>query len=1072
MEGLLELRPPGIMGKWEERFFRLSYDSFKFYSPDGRSMLGEFPLDQMENVSLEAPELNFVCQGRKSRLRGSPGSHESVIRDWYSKLRSFSGQGPNPGIRDDDDFQDLSPMKPGNMAIKVTSPENTSSPLQVQASPTQKKTRVDMMYEAHQRKLKKLQDKRDKEAEEEKTRLQDEFQRAKSGTRKARGKISQSDVLQTVDRLFNEHKFIRERLVQQRQESERKESERIAETKRMNLPTRTTSEPGLLTAREAGDRLYSDAERRELWRMQARDAQAKDELTMVRIGVKGTSASSMNRCNDLHKEAFARKDKLKKAQEKKEKEEFDAIMKEAVPCGDGRRGVNVARLQVLYDEHQERQKKILQMHNDAVSAQQKEIEVNKIGLKPNKPNNTISSRRNPAPWKDPHYPFNLPKKVNKNEQEQKPAKSAEKPTSPADYALKAIQAAISLRSGVSLDQAKMRNSDYKKLQGLLKKVMQRYTDALHHIQQDPGFASICSRPSQRLFQEHLLPEVEGWTHRLEPDPIRQVEDDLEALLSSAAKAQETLKQDIAPGQPWETEKMCRNPTGVPTAQWAYDPGVKAQAAADTKSLVRYGPGEGPQKRHRHLTDLSRLQLVFPSCDMLQAGLEHILKRFEVVDVRNHFGNPGRLGLRYVEVLVVVIVRDGREQVPHVCELRLEPLHFHNATRRAERFLTDFHENLKRVYKESFNMHVDLNCLQCIARHVLNTYPEGHRLRSFRCHLGRRFGSTVCGWRKALGGGRLLNFQRFREVCYSLNCGEHVTELWQELDPNRGGCISLWELDADAVAVLVKLRTRMLTVLASTQAKGDEDVEETDANVLFARLTSFVRPIQLGSLEQHEFRIVAKPLGLSTQEADKAFACLDHFPGNVHAPPATIDVTDIHWLKRMPNLVYTEAVACAKEANMDAPNIIGSPMTDGSSPLSGPVSAWEAPRTQQTAGPGASPQQKADSGSKKPAKAGKDVIDGAANKQQQVPAAKAPAKGGLSDMGVELGASTENSPNKESTEDAGKLGDLGIDVEDDDDEEDDDEGDYDEDQEEEEAEEEDDDEEDDDEDAAPEGEETW
>ena len=30
--------------------------------------------------------------------------------------------------------------------------------------------------------------------------------------------------------------------------------------------------------------------------------------------------------------------------------------------------------------------------------------------------------------------------------------------------------------------------------------------------------------------------LEGWAHRLEPDPIRQVEDDLEALLTSAAKA--------------------------------------------------------------------------------------------------------------------------------------------------------------------------------------------------------------------------------------------------------------------------------------------------------------------------------------------------------------------------------------------------------------------------------------------------------------------------------------------------------------------------------------------------------
>merc|ERR1719199_1626596 len=116
----------------------------------------------------------------------------------------------------------------------------------------------------------------------------------------------------------------------------------------MNFPTRSHSESALLSAKEAGDRLYSDAERRELWRTQARDAQAKDELTMVKIGVKGTSANSMNRCNDLHKEAAARKDKIEKARIKKDKEEMDALQKDAVPCGDGRRGANLAKLDLLY----------------------------------------------------------------------------------------------------------------------------------------------------------------------------------------------------------------------------------------------------------------------------------------------------------------------------------------------------------------------------------------------------------------------------------------------------------------------------------------------------------------------------------------------------------------------------------------------------------------------------------------------------------------------------------------------------------------------------------------------------
>merc|ERR1719183_815495 len=118
----------------------------------------------------------------------------------------------------------------------------------------------------------------------------------------------------------------------------------------MNLPTRSTSEGSLLTAKEAGDRLYSDAERRELWRTQARDAQAKEELTMVRIGVKGNSTNSMSRCNDLHKEAVLRKDKLDKLRLKKAKEEQDDMAKGAVPCGDGRRGADLSKLDRLHKE--------------------------------------------------------------------------------------------------------------------------------------------------------------------------------------------------------------------------------------------------------------------------------------------------------------------------------------------------------------------------------------------------------------------------------------------------------------------------------------------------------------------------------------------------------------------------------------------------------------------------------------------------------------------------------------------------------------------------------------------------
>jgi len=1049
------------MGKWEEYFFRLDFDSLKYYSADGSDMLGEFPLDTLEKVNLEAAEFNFVCQGRKSRLRDRGGR----TPDWYAKLRSFMPQEPEV-------FEDESPARTQKM------PDVASD---ASAKP---QSRVDMMHERHKQKLDKLQEKREQEATDEKKRLQESGERARGNTLKARGKISPSDVQNTADRLFNEHKFIQERLEQKRMDHEKRETDRIADTKMMNMPTRSTSETNAASAREAGDRLYSDAERRELWKTQARDAQAKDELTMVRVGVKGSSASSQNRCHDLHKEAVAREDKLKKARDKNEKEKADEIKKKAVPCGEGRKGVNLGRIEKMYTEHMERQKKLASLHAEAVLNEQKDIAKNQVAPRANK---TSSARRQPPPWKDAKYPFNLPKKVkDSGDNPQSEVKNSGKPTHRADNALKAIEALISLRAGYL--HYNVRPSDYAVLVTKLKKIMKYYSEALTVIQADSGFASLCSRSSQRLFQEHLLPEVEGWSHRLEPDPIRQVEDDIDALLGSAAKAQASLKEEIAGvhHKVWAVGTVKSHPTGVPMALFAYDPGVKTKEEAETKAKVCYGPGEGVQ-RHRHLTDLSRLQLVFSSCDVLQAGLEHILKRFEVVDVRNHFNTPGRLGQRFVEVLVVVIVKEGREQIPHVCEIRLVPLCFNTAEKKAAPTREEWHNDLERVYAPT---HMDRHAIDCIAEHVLSSRATGHQLKKFRCHLARRFGSTVCAWRKAFGGGRLLNFQRFREVCYSMHCGENVTELWQEMDPNRGGCISLWELDPDSVALLVRTRSRMLGVLSSA-LKADADVEETDANVLFQRLTTFVRPNNLGVLEQHEFRAVAKPLGLTPPEADRVFSCLDHFPGSMHAPPATIDVADIQWLKRITAMVDVEMIAVQA-----AQIAIGLPGLGGSMPIGvtregarrsmrmsrlggdlsgtppgvrasfagaagrasvraslspadggGPVSAWGP--SEEDAGPGASQD---------PSKSSKAARD---EPKRSVINVTPPSDATPADEELKLNVAGKDA------DAAGMLKDLGVDVEDDDEQEDEEEDD---DQEEEEEDDEEDDDEEDEE--AEGGEETW
>merc|ERR1719399_2775015 len=176
---------------------------------------------------------------------------------------------------------------------------------------------------------------------------------------------------------------------------------------------------------------------------------------------------------------------------------------------------------------------------------------------------------------------------------------------------------------------------------------------------------------------------------------------------------------IAPGVSWPTGTVRPNPAGCPIAHYAYDPGVKSRVAARTKAFVRYGPTEGP-RRHRHLLDVARLKLVFSSCEMLQAGLDQILRRFEVVDVRNFFATPGRLGVRYVEVLVVVHVeRDPGDMIPHVCELRLEELCFNKSQEVARPHMEELYQQLQRIYDVA---HKDVSAIQYLVHMVLQNLP--------------------------------------------------------------------------------------------------------------------------------------------------------------------------------------------------------------------------------------------------------------------------------------------------------------------------------------------------------------
>lgn len=477
----------------------------------------------------------------------------------------------------------------------------------------------------------------------------------------------------------------------------------------------------------------------------------------------------------------------------------------------------------------------------------------------------------------------------------------------------AITDMVRLRCGF---QRQSGNNVDKALAEPLQKALKVYGEALENCRVSAGYSVLSACPSFRLFRgsrgkgqdnspnatcdAKLVPDENAWYRNTQPEPIRQVQDGLSILLKTAEQAQAKLKELVAPEGAWKTGEVKPRPSGIPMALFAYDPGMKLEMAARSKAYVRYGPAEG-WRQFRHLTDLARVSLVFGNCEMLKSGLCHLMQHFDVIDVRNHFARPGRLGLRFVEVLVAIMVEnlDDVETTPHVCELRLEELCFYRAQEEAYPHMKNFYRALRTEYAKSTT---DLRCMMYLAHVVLTKPAVGHELRVFRNHISKRFGSTVAAWRRVLGNSRLVSFFKFRDLCNALGYAEQATEFWEMLDATRAGSISLFELDSEAVSLLIRFRAR---ILAYSDAKyTTEEKDAIDHGSLFARLTynmDLTRPDQLTLLE---FRSVAKTAALSSEEADRVFAHLD-FQGAVS--PASVGIDDLLWLVEVfPTLVDIDA----------------------------------------------------------------------------------------------------------------------------------------------------------------------
>jgi len=233
-------------------------------------------------------------------------------------------------------------------------------------------------------------------------------------------------------------------------------------------------------------------------------------------------------------------------------------------------------------------------------------------------------------------------------------------------------------------------------------------------------------------------------------------------------------------------------------------------------------------------DLSRVCVVFEDCESLRRGLEDVLADFPVLDIRNYYHSSCNnvLGIKGIEVLVALKGEDDGVPFPFVCEIRLEELCYFRARNLAQPHLDKIYEGFRVAYEDSGK---DLDGIEYIAKYALHRPGDPHGLRLFRRHLAKRFGSPVAAFRSFLvqpannnhvtaavvGAARLIPFLQFREACCELDKRDATVEYWRAMDPGMGGCISLYDLDPEAVALL----SRLYLALAKVNSRDEAAVEK-------------------------------------------------------------------------------------------------------------------------------------------------------------------------------------------------------------------------------------------------------
>ncbi|CAK0853856.1 unnamed protein product [Prorocentrum cordatum] len=416
-----------------------------------------------------------------------------------------------------------------------------------------------------------------------------------------------------------------------------------------------------------------------------------------------------------------------------------------------------------------------------------------------------------------------------------------------------------------------------------------------------------------------------------PDPVRQVESDLERLLPAAELAQQMLLDALLGGEPpdghaeWPTSgNRHQKPAAAPLALGVYNPGAKERGAAERKQLARYAPGEG-RGCCWSLLDLARVSLVFPSYRALQSSLDAFLTsgEFDVVLVRNFFRTPSRLGARHVDVYVAFPVpgEGGSDPTLHICEVRFEEQSWMKARLEgAAPHVDSFFDAFRRTLVTLPGV-ADLELASHLAQDVLTSQPETGMLKHFRRSLARQqLGSSVAIWRDVVPGRR-LDFPAFRDIskniCRALGeKKEHMTALWTEMDPGFAGCVSLFDFDAEAAASLKRFRDRVLTLGGGEEEPGAPAAPTGARDRLDAVLRgihALVQPRARGQLGRFEFQRLAQSLGILAPEAARILACLDRCRMMDQRGQGQVFVrdADIGWLLSLDRLVDLGA-ACLED----------------------------------------------------------------------------------------------------------------------------------------------------------------